>query len=64
MKKTVVSFADGSGSYAKSLMRLELSLKQVGFDGTNLVLISSYQTMISMLDVVIDSLLVSHFDLQ
>ena len=34
MKKTVVSFADGSGSYAKSLMRLELSLKQVGFDGT------------------------------
>lgn len=34
MKKTVVSFADGAGNYAKALMRLELSLKQVGFDGT------------------------------
>lgn len=34
MKKTVVSFADGVGNYAKALMRLELSLKQVGFDGT------------------------------
>lgn len=34
MKKTVVSFADGAGHYAKALMRLELSLKQVGFDGT------------------------------
>ena len=31
--KTVVSFADGVGHYAKALMRLELSLKQVGFDG-------------------------------
>lgn len=31
--KTVVSFADGVGNYAKALMRLELSLKQVGFDG-------------------------------
>lgn len=32
-KKCVVSFADGAGYYAKALMRLELSLKQVGFDG-------------------------------
>jgi len=31
--KTVVSFADGVGYYAKAMMRLELSLKQVGFDG-------------------------------
>jgi hypothetical protein len=31
--QTVVSFADGVGQYAKALMRLELSLKQVGFDG-------------------------------
>jgi len=31
--QTVVSFADGVGNYAKTLMRLELSLKQVGFDG-------------------------------
>lgn len=31
--KTVVSFADGAGNYAKALMRLELSLKQTGFDG-------------------------------
>lgn len=29
----VVSFADGAGHYAKSLMRLDLSLKQVGFGG-------------------------------
>jgi hypothetical protein len=34
MSKCVVSFADGAGSYAKALMRLELSLKQTGFDGT------------------------------
>lgn len=34
MKKVVVSFADGAGNYAKALMRLEISLKQVGFDGT------------------------------
>lgn len=34
MKKVVVSFADGAGNYAKAMMRLELSLKQVGFDGT------------------------------
>lgn len=33
MQRTVVSFADGVGNYAKALMRLELSLKQVGFDG-------------------------------
>lgn len=33
MKKMVVSFADGVGSYAKAMMRLELSLKQVGFGG-------------------------------
>lgn len=33
MQKVVVSFADGCGNYAKALMRLELSLKQVGFDG-------------------------------
>lgn len=32
-KKYVVSFADGVGSYAKAMMRLELSLKQVGFGG-------------------------------
>lgn len=32
-KKCVVSFADGVGYYAKALMRLELSLKQVAFDG-------------------------------
>lgn len=32
-KKVVVSFADGVGHYAKALIRLELSLKQVGFDG-------------------------------
>lgn len=34
MKKVVVSFADGAGNYAKAMMRLELSLKQVGFNGT------------------------------
>ena len=33
-KKTVVSFADGAGNYAKGLMRLEKSLIQVGFGGT------------------------------
>lgn len=33
MKKYVVSFADGVGHYAKALMRLDLSLKQVGFGG-------------------------------
>ena len=33
MKKCVVSFADGAGNYAKALMRLELSLKAVGFNG-------------------------------
>ena len=33
MKKTVVSFADGAGNYAKALMRLEHSLKAVGFNG-------------------------------
>jgi hypothetical protein len=33
MQKTVVSFADGVGNYAKALMRLELSLKQTNFDG-------------------------------
>ncbi len=32
-KDTIVSFADGAGNYAKGLMRLELSLKKVGFDG-------------------------------
>lgn len=32
-QKCVVSFADGAGYYAKALMRQELSLKQVGFDG-------------------------------
>lgn len=32
-KKIVVSFADGAGNYAKAMMRLELSLKQTGFDG-------------------------------
>lgn len=32
MDKTyIVSFADGVGNYAKAMMRLELSLKQVGF---------------------------------
>jgi hypothetical protein len=34
MSKCVVSFADGVGNYAKALMRLDQSLKQVGFDGT------------------------------
>jgi len=33
IKKMVVSFADGVGSYAKAMMRLDLSLKQVGFGG-------------------------------
>lgn len=33
MKNVVVSFADGAGNYAKALMRLEHSLKQVGFNG-------------------------------
>lgn len=33
MNQTVVSFADGVGHYAKAMMRLELSLKQVGFNG-------------------------------
>src|SRR6266567_2148610 len=33
MQKTVVSFADGVGNYAKALMRLELSLKAVNFSG-------------------------------
>lgn len=32
--KTVVSFADGVGNYAKAMMRLEQSLKQTKFDGT------------------------------
>lgn len=32
--KVVVSFADGTGHYIKAMARLELSLKQVGFDGT------------------------------
>jgi hypothetical protein len=32
-KKMVVSFADGAGHYAKSLMRLEQSLKLVGYGG-------------------------------
>ena len=32
-KKMVVSFADGVGHYAKALMRLELSLKKVGYGG-------------------------------
>lgn len=31
--KTVVSFADGAGNYIKAMARLELSLKQVGFEG-------------------------------
>lgn len=31
--KMVVSFADGVGNYAKSMMRLDLSLKMVGFGG-------------------------------
>lgn len=31
--KTIVSFADGAGQYAKALMRLEQSLKQVGYNG-------------------------------
>jgi hypothetical protein len=34
MSKCVVSFADGVGNYAKALMRLEQSLRQVKFDGT------------------------------
>jgi len=34
MKKVVVSFADGTGHYIKAMARLELSLKQVGFDGS------------------------------
>lgn len=33
MRKAVVTFADGVGNYAKAMMRLDLSLKQVGFDG-------------------------------
>lgn len=33
MRRTVVSFADGVGTYAKALMRLELSLKSVQFNG-------------------------------
>jgi hypothetical protein len=32
-KKFVVSFADGVGNYAKQLMRLEQSLRSVGFGG-------------------------------
>jgi hypothetical protein len=32
-KKCIVSFADGVGNYAKAMMRLELSLKQVGYGG-------------------------------
>lgn len=32
--RAVVSFADGTGNYIKAMARLELSLKQVGFDGT------------------------------
>lgn len=32
-KRVVVSFSDGSGYYAKAMLRLELSLKQVGFGG-------------------------------
>jgi hypothetical protein len=31
--KMVVSFADGVGTYAKAMMRLEQSLRQVGFGG-------------------------------
>lgn len=31
-KKYVVSFADGVGNYIKAMLRLELSLKQVGFE--------------------------------
>jgi hypothetical protein len=31
-KRVVVSFADGVGNYAKAMLRLELSLKQVGFN--------------------------------
>lgn len=31
--KMVVSFADGVGNYAKAMMRLEQSLRQVGFGG-------------------------------
>lgn len=31
--KCIVSFADGVGNYAKAMMRLELSLKQVGYGG-------------------------------
>ena len=33
MKKAVVSFADGAGNYAKSLMRLEHSLRATSFNG-------------------------------
>jgi hypothetical protein len=33
--RTIVSFADGAAHYAKALMRLELSLKQVGFGGAH-----------------------------
>lgn len=40
-QQTVVSFADGVGHYAKAMMRLELSLKQVGFNGT-IKLINDY----------------------
>lgn len=32
-KEYVVSFADGSGHYAKAMMRLDLSLKSVGWGG-------------------------------
>ena len=32
-QKCIVTFADGSGYYAKAMMRQELSMKQVGFDG-------------------------------
>lgn len=32
-KRTVVSFADGVGHYIKAMARLELSLKEVGFQG-------------------------------
>lgn len=34
MRKYVVTFADGVGNYAKAMMRQELSMKAVGFDGT------------------------------
>lgn len=33
LDKVLVSFADGASNYSKALMRLELSLKQVDFDG-------------------------------